>query len=168
LKRKKNLIEPFPTTLIQIATNICSILQSMHATMKLKDDEVVNKVLTYHYIYAMIWGFGGGISYVNNPELIAIIEEVFPDITFPRAESIFDNFINPDTQQSFVNWTTKVPEFVFDKDAQFFDLLVPTIDTIKYSNIIEQMLSIEKPLILTGESGVGKSVLVANLLTDLK
>jgi dynein heavy chain len=61
-----------------------------------------------------------------------------------------------------------VPEFVFDKDAQFFDLLVPTIDTIKYSNIIEQMLSIEKPLILTGESGVGKSVLVANLLTDLK
>lgn len=73
MKRKKNLIEPFPTTLIQIATNICSILQSMHATMKLKDDEVVNKVLTYHYIYAMIWGFGGGISYVNNPELIAII-----------------------------------------------------------------------------------------------
>lgn len=116
----------------------------------------------------MVWGFGGGISYVNNAELITIIEEVFPDITFPRAESIFDHFINPDTQQGFVNWSTKVPEFVFDKDAQFFDLLVPTIDTIKYSNIIEQMLSIEKPLILTGESGVGKSVLVANLLTDLK
>lgn len=47
-------------------------------------------------------------------------------------------------------------------------MLVPTIDTIKYSNIIEQMLDIEKPLILTGESGVGKSVLVGNLLTDLK
>lgn len=30
------------------------------------------------------------------------------------------------------------------------------------------MLDIEKPLILTGESGVGKSVLVGNLLTDLK
>jgi dynein heavy chain len=43
--------------------------------------------------------------------------------------------------------------------------LVPTVDTIKYSNIIEQMLNVEKPLILTGESGVGKSVLVKNLLT---
>lgn len=58
--------------------------------------------------------------------------------------------IHPDTQQSFVNWSTKVPEFVFDKDAQFFDLLVPTIDTIKYSSVIELMIDIEKPIILTG------------------
>lgn len=57
---------------------------------------------------------------------------------------------------------------MFDKEAQFFDLLVPTIDTIKYSYVIEQMLDIEKPLILTGDSGVGKSVLVGNLLADLK
>ena len=50
--------------------------------------------------------------------------------------------INPETQQSFISWSTKVPEFAFDKDAQFFDLLVPTIDTIKYSTIIELMIDI--------------------------
>lgn len=64
--RKKKLFEPFPTTLIQIASNICSILQSMLPKMNLKDDEIVTKVLTYHYIYAMIWGLAGGISYVHN------------------------------------------------------------------------------------------------------
>jgi dynein heavy chain, axonemal len=72
--------------------------------------------------------------------------------------------IHPETQQSFISWTTKVPEFVFDKEAQFFDLQVPTIDTLKYSYIIELMIDIEKPIILTGESGVGKSVLVKSLL----
>ena len=40
-----------------------------------------------------------------------MIEDSFSDITFPRAECIFDHFINPDTQQGFVNWATKVPEF---------------------------------------------------------
>ncbi len=45
---------------------------------------------------------------------------------------------------------------------------MPTIDTIKYSTIIELMIDIEKPVILTGESGVGKSVLVGNLLAELK
>lgn len=144
------MYEPFPTTMVQVATNMCSILTSMIPSMKLGDDEVVNKVLTYHYIYAMIWGLGGGISFEHNLEISNMIEDAFPDMTFPRAETIFDHFIHPDTQQSFVNWNTKVPEFVVEKDAQFVDLLVPTIDTIKYSHIIEQMLDIEKPAILTG------------------
>jgi dynein heavy chain len=149
-KKKAHMYEPFPTTMVQVATNMCSILTSMIPSMKLGDDEVVNKVLTYHYIYAMIWGLGGGISFEHNLEISSMIEDAFPDMTFPRAETIFDHFIHPDTQQSFVNWNTKVPEFVVEKDAQFVDLLVPTIDTIKYSHIIEQMLDIEKPAILTG------------------
>lgn len=37
-KKKKNLFEPFPTTLIQVATNICSILQSLLPSMKLDDE----------------------------------------------------------------------------------------------------------------------------------
>ena len=77
---------------------------------------------------------------------------------------MLDHMLNPDTQQTFVNWSTKVPEFIYDKEAQFVDLLVPTIDTVKYSYVIELMIDIEKPCILTGESGVGKSVLVKGLL----
>lgn len=45
---------------------------------------------------------------------------------------------------------------------------MPTIDTIKYSYVAELMIDIEKPILLTGESGVGKSVLIKNLLLDLK
>ena len=63
----------------------------------------------------MIWGLGGGISFAHNPEIQNMIEDSFTDITFPRAESIFDHFVNPDTQQGFVNWNTKVPQFVMDK-----------------------------------------------------
>lgn len=50
--------------------------------------------------------------------------------------------IHPDTQQTFINWSTKIPEFVIDKDSQTFDLLVPTIDTIKYSYVAELMIDI--------------------------
>jgi dynein heavy chain len=45
---------------------------------------------------------------------------------------------------------------------------VPTIDTVKYSFLIESMLDMERPIILTGDSGVGKSALVGNLLKELK
>jgi len=35
--KKKKLYEPFPTTLIQVATNMCSIFQSIKNSMKLEE-----------------------------------------------------------------------------------------------------------------------------------
>ena len=58
------------------------------------------------------------------------------DFNFPKAEGIFDYYINPDNQKTFLNWNGKIPEFVFTKQIPFFQLLVPTIDTVKFSYII--------------------------------
>lgn len=57
----------------------------MFPSMKLEDEEVATKVLTYHFIYAMIWSLGGGISFTHNAEIQNMIEDSFTDITFPRA-----------------------------------------------------------------------------------
>lgn len=101
------------------------------------------------YIYSFIWGFAGGISYVHNAEITKIIEDLF-DFNFPKADCIFDYFINMDNPKTFLNWATKVPEFTYNKEVPFFQMLVATIDTQKYSYLIEAMLDIEKPVILTG------------------
>jgi dynein heavy chain len=108
-KKKQKLYEPFPSTLIQCATNICNILQSLKPQMKLEVEELAGKVLTAHFIFAFIWGLGGGVSNVNNAEIQSAIEDTFSDFTFPRSECVFDHMIHPDTQQSFISWTTKVP-----------------------------------------------------------
>ncbi len=55
--------------------------------------------------------------------------------------------------------------FTYDKEASYFDLMVPTTDTTKYAFIMETLLAIERPLFFTGNSGVGKSVVIANLLS---
>lgn len=114
-KKKKKLYEPFPTTLIQCATNICNILTSLKSQMKLDVEELATKVLTVHFIFAFIWGLGGGVSSSDNAQIQSAIEDTFSDFSFPRSECIFDHMINPDTQQSFLNWSAKVPEFVYDK-----------------------------------------------------
>jgi dynein heavy chain len=41
---------------------------------------------------------------------------------------------------------------------------VPTIDTVRYSFIIDWLLSINKLVYVTGASGTGKSVVVSGLL----
>lgn len=44
--------------------------------------------------------------------------------------------------------------------------MVPTIDTLKYKHILELMLEIRKPILLTGDSGVGKTSLASPFLSS--
>ena len=48
-------------------------------------------------------------------------------------------------------------EFVYDPTTPYFNMLVPTVDTVRYSFIIDQLMSINKRVYLTGPSGTGKS-----------
>lgn len=59
-------------------------------------------------------------------------------------------------------------EFVYDKDLTYFSLLVPTVDTVRNSYCLDILLEKEKPTLFTGVSGVGKSVIILNLLNSIQ
>jgi dynein heavy chain len=71
-------------------------------------------------------------------------------------------------EKLFKPWSTKVAAFEYDKDKSFFDLMVPTADTTKHSYVLEACLSGQKPVFFTGDSGVGKSAIIQNLIDRLK
>lgn len=47
-------------------------------------------------------------------------------------------------------------------------LIVPTVDTVRYSFVTESVLDVARPVFLTGVTGVGKSVAVADLLARIQ
>jgi hypothetical protein len=42
--------------------------------MKLDVEELAPKVLTVHFIFAFIWGLGGGVSSVDVAQITSVIE----------------------------------------------------------------------------------------------
>lgn len=83
----------------------------------------------------------------------------------PEA-SLWDFKINL-TDQSWESWTTITEPFVFDSDVRFFDVLVPTTETAKFGYIAEKLFRENRPVMFTGDTGVGKSVLAKTLLRRL-
>lgn len=73
---------------------------------------------------------------------------------------MFDYYFDLKKDKVFKPWSNKVPQFVYDKDIPYFELLVPTVDTYRHSYCLELLLSKEKPLFFTGFTGVGKSVII--------
>jgi hypothetical protein len=67
----------------------------------------------------------------------------------------------------FVRWEDRLPAFHFDASAPFHSIMVPTVDTTRYGALLAACLAGGRPVLLVGDSGVGKSALVARQLARL-
>lgn len=64
-------------------------------------------------------------------------------------------------------WARIIPSFQYDKDLPFFEMLVPTMDTVRTGYVMERLVYVNYPVLFTGLTGVGKSVIAKNVLNKL-
>ena len=64
-------------------------------------------------------------------------------------------------------WEKIVPKFIYNKTTPYFEMLVPTIDSVRYGYLMEKLLTVRRSVLFTGETGVGKSVIARALLLDV-
>ena len=53
-------------------------------------------------------------------------------------------------------WERIVPKFQYNKEVPFFEMLVPTTDTVRFGYLLEKMLMVKRSVLFTGSTGVGK------------
>jgi dynein heavy chain len=95
------------------------------------------------------------------------VRELFK-VGLPASGSAFDYFFDMKTKERlFKPWQEKVTNFSYIKDTPFFELMVETEMTFKYSWCLELLLEGGKSAFYTGNSGVGKSVIVQSSLNKL-
>jgi hypothetical protein len=66
-----------------------------------------------------------------------------------------------------VRWESSLPPFPYNPSAPFSSLFVPTVDTARYGALLAACLDARHPALLVGESGTGKSAIVARQLEAL-
>jgi len=77
----------------------------------------------------------------------------------PRG-SIFDyyfEFSKPEGE--FLAWVEEIPPFKYDPALSYFQLIVPTRDTVCYSWFLEKSVVLLQPVFLTGMTGTGKTII---------
>ena len=53
----------------------------------------------------------------------------------------------------------QVPTFEYNPKKSYFEILVPTTDTVKYRFLLNVLLNAGLNVLISGDTGVGKSVI---------
>ncbi|GKT29750.1 Dynein axonemal heavy chain 6, partial [Aduncisulcus paluster] len=68
---------------------------------------------------------------------------------------------------SFKEFSSIVSSFTYDVNSPFFSVTVPTVDTVRIQYLTESLITCHKPVLITGGSGVGKTLIASHTLQGL-
>jgi dynein heavy chain, axonemal len=150
---------------------VCRFLEffiSAEKGFKAKTTEELKKIMDCIFCYSYTWGMGGSLTAGTKEKFDYTIRDQFKMAQVPMSGTCFDYFYDLKKEKVFKPWSGKVPAFVYDKELSYFDLMVPTSDTVRYAYKLETLMMQQKPMFFTGNSGVGKSVMIANAIGIMK
>ncbi|KAK2953633.1 putative Dynein axonemal heavy chain 6 [Blattamonas nauphoetae] len=113
--------------------------------------------------YAVLWGIGGNLKEKDWPQFDIILRDSFGQVFIPVDDSSFG--VGIDIKGRFL-CRLDVPEYVHNSELQFNSILVPTIDTVRYGFLVKLMIDAKVPVLVTGETGVGKTVIVNDVIAQ--
>ncbi|MBN3282111.1 DYH17 protein, partial [Polyodon spathula] len=123
-----------------------------------------------YFVFSCIWAFGGAMF---QDQMIDYRVEFskwwvneFKTIKFPSLGTVFDYYIDADTKK-FMSWTDKVPKFELDPDLPLQASMVHTSETIRIRYFMDMLMEKKRPVMLVGNAGTGKSVLMGEKLRSL-
>uniref|UniRef100_A0A8C8Z9L8 Dynein axonemal heavy chain 6 n=1 Tax=Prolemur simus TaxID=1328070 RepID=A0A8C8Z9L8_PROSS len=166
--------QAIPQVDISKVTTLCCLLESLilgkegiNLTM---EQAKLNTVLCQTFVFCYLWSLGGNLTENYWDSFDTFIRAQFddnPDARLPSSGDLWSIHMDFDTKR-LDPWERIIPTFKYSQDIPFFEMLVPTTDTVRYGYLMEKLLAVRHSVLFTGITGVGKSVIAKGLLSKIQ
>jgi dynein heavy chain len=138
---------------------------------------VVKKLVDKVFAFSVVWAVGASCQEQDWEKMDEFLREFLCQplgVGVPPMGRVFDYYVDlrPDSDGAgggtFKEWATVVPSFSYDPSLPYSQVMVPTMDTKRFSFVITQLITVMKPLFLTGATGTGKTVVLQSCLKALE
>ncbi|GBG29459.1 Dynein heavy chain 1, axonemal [Hondaea fermentalgiana] len=179
---RRNCKEPVLTLNGDLVTALCKLFESLlrpemgvklfakDASANLKEADA-KKLVDKLFLFSLVWAVGGTISFEGwdgfNEMIRANFDGSDRKVQIPPGGVVYDYFVDieGDPGGQWKSFEEIIPSFTFDASVPYFQLLVPSVDTTRYSYVIRQLMKRDRPVFLTGVTGTGKTSVVADTLS---
>lgn len=164
-------------TIVQILLNDACAPEKKEKNQEV-DLKNVNIWIQAAFIYSGIWGLGGGLDLQSRATFNEFYLEMwkgtaahpFPEslgkveISLPSDGLIHDHCYSFKGRGAWKHWPEAMKTEKLVETINISQMLVPTVDTVKYQYLLELHIKHNFPTLLVGSTGTGKSFYIQNLL----
>ncbi|CEG01942.1 Dynein heavy chain [Ostreococcus tauri] len=125
-------------------------------------------------VFSLVWSIGGSIDHASRIRFDDMLHRIMPPKLFPHTPAsaptdvtVFDFYYDND-RCAFLPWVEKIPTYHLPHEGlPFFKIMIPTIDSVRTKHVASLLLGAGSNTLIVGNVGVGKSMVVDSLLTEL-
>uniref|UniRef100_A0A7M4FPW0 Dynein axonemal heavy chain 12 n=1 Tax=Crocodylus porosus TaxID=8502 RepID=A0A7M4FPW0_CROPO len=135
------------------------------------------------FAFSLIWSIGGSCDSDSRVIFDAFLREIVAgksesspvppvvgkwDCPFDDKGLVYDYMYELKGRGRWVHWNESIKSIKYGdkKSVKIQDIIVPTIDTVRYTYLMDLCITYGKPLLLVGPTGTGKSVYVKDKLMN--
>ncbi|KAK3733193.1 hypothetical protein QZH41_008554, partial [Actinostola sp. cb2023] len=133
------------------------------------DPAKLHPLICTAFLFIFMWSIGGNLVENCIDMFDTFARDLFADshdVRIPGSGDLYSYYVDFDTRR-LEPWEKIIPTFKYNPSMPYFDLLVPTVDTVRFGFLMEKLLAVNKSVLYTGTTGVGKSVIAKGLLDDI-
>eukprot|EP01059_Diplonema_ambulator_P010461 TRINITY_DN204_c1_g2_i3.p1 TRINITY_DN204_c1_g2~~TRINITY_DN204_c1_g2_i3.p1 ORF type:complete len:3050 (+),score=1214.76 TRINITY_DN204_c1_g2_i3:4746-13895(+) len=168
----KELFETCEIAAVKSLTHIFEAVASPDAGLDTKGGgdpgqaaEVYQRDITMLWIFSLVWSVGGTLKDEFRPTFdVGFVRDL--DTSFPSSNTSYEYYVDLKTHQ-WRSWEERVTSFTPAPDTTYFRLIVPTVDTVRYTWLLNHLVRCKRHIILTGNTGTGKTVIAQHLMAQL-
>ncbi|CAK9806047.1 Dynein axonemal heavy chain 10 [Anthophora plagiata] len=177
--------------LCYVFDGLLSILESIKpvatATKTEEDEEIKleplftrQEVLEAMYIQACFWSLGATLIVEDRPGFDDYIKKTAGFMLvqdtpekpatvryIPVSEKLLYDYFLDIEKNIWTPWKSLVPAYIHDRQKNFSEILVPTVDTLRTIWFVKMMNERDRPALLVGETGTSKTAIILEFLRNL-
>jgi len=160
-----NLVRSCCTLLQALVRNVKQASEADSETGGIADEDL-NTVMSCQLFTAMVWSFGANVHDSSRAAFSNFLRAQVQTSLAPSLSldgDVFDYFYDVSSLR-WVSWASRVPAFKYDPAEAYFNILVPTAETVKFTYFLDTLIGAERNVLMMGETGVGKSVIAQDFL----
>jgi dynein heavy chain len=174
---RKSSREPVKTLNNNLITSLVRIIKSFFVNQEFKtrfvpeDEDLIGEQeksqLGKIFMFAVAWSLMATVDENSSSKLDQFVANLFPPIDLPRG-SLFDSFLDLRERDSeWKKWESLELQFEYQPSMRWTEILVPTVNTKRYSNLVRRSIETKYPIYLSGVTGTGKTVICQNILKEM-